>query len=68
MKKEELKKGALYVHTNLNDRRTDALKFVEIEERNGFWVGVFTWSNGSHLLIADWAVEKYVCEFNRIQK
>jgi hypothetical protein len=62
MKKSELEKGGLYVHTGLiyKERRTDPLKFVEIQERKGWWAAVFRWNNGSSIIITDWAVEKYL--------
>jgi hypothetical protein len=62
MKKSDLKRGMLYVHTGLaqEKRRTDPLKFIEIQERKGWWVAVFRWDNGNSIIIVDWAVEKWI--------
>jgi hypothetical protein len=62
MKKSELEKGKLYIHTGLvyKKRRTEPLKFVEIQERKEWWVAVFRWDNGNTIILVDWAVERYV--------
>jgi hypothetical protein len=67
MKKSELEKVKLYVHTGLiyEKRRTEPLKFVKIQERKQWWEAVFQWDNGNSITVHGWAVEKWVKPYKK---
>jgi hypothetical protein len=71
MRKEDLERGRLYVHTGEKMYAEGAIQtliFAEIIEHPGFWSARFKKMSGvGYEEIAGWAVEKYVVPF-KIEK